>query len=328
MCYLILTSNIAAFASKVKPICEKNNDDNGIDSPGKDNYTLMLFALMKIKRNFIPHSIKPETGVSSPSVRQGVSFVRRLVVLAVIAMAIACSRQQESGKPAVPNPYEGWKYFTSENVRIFYPPGHPNEAQFPEVCSRYVDAIRQVTEKLGMEPYTDTLLVIYYSGWGSGREITGREYPFGTDSAIHLWLPSFPGPTLMQHLLPRWVPLEPRSAFLKHGLIALFDFSGQNYHLSTIRHYNQGKFIGLADLAADTTVNSNIERYQSAEAASFVAFCLAQAGEEGIRALYASQLPFEQSSRTLFGLEVDSLETLWLRFVRLNVPSDSIHDSL
>jgi hypothetical protein len=153
-----------------------------------------------------------------------------------------------------------------------------------------------------------------------GREMTGREYPFADSNAIHFWLPSFYGPTLVQYLIPRWQDVEPKFRFLKHGIIALFDYSGQNYHKSTLGYIEEGKFIPLRELAEDTTVNSNTERHQSAEAASFVDFIVYHYRIRGLNELYRSRESFEDAVQRIFQMPVDSLEHMWLDYVKLVVP--------
>ena len=249
-----------------------------------------------------------------------------LIVLVVVSGCI--DKKADIGNAVAENPYSGWNQYAYGNVRILYQPGHPLEAQIGEISRRYDVALDVIAGRLKMEPYVDTLLVVYYTGWGQGREMTGREYPFGTDTAIHFWLPSFLGPTLMQHLLPRWSTKEPRHQLMKHGLIALNDFSGQDYHRSTIKYIEDDRFIPLAALAVDTNINSDAERYQSAEAASFCAFILGQWGVSGLKKMYESQLPFALAVESNLGFTLDSLETLWVLSARVNVRPDSTKDSL
>ena len=125
-----------------------------------------------------------------------------------------------------------------------------------------------------------------------------------------------------------WSLQEPRHQFLKHGLISLNDFSGQDYHRSTIECIEEDRFIPLAALAIDTSINSDAERYQSAEAASFCAFILGEWGVSGLKQMYESQLPFDQAVDSNLGCTLDSLETLWLLSARVNVRPDSTKDSL
>jgi len=280
-----------------------------------------------------PNTVRESMGYHALPVRMNVQarFACRLLFLFVLAVLLGCSGTDKQGRPESNlkgTPYEGWQYFSQGKVSIMFPPGHPNESDFPNMCRNYQGAMNKIITELAMPPYTDTLLIIYYTGYGQGREKTGREYPFGNDTAVHLWLPSFPGPPLMQHLLTRWSGKSPRYRFVREGLIAMYDFSGQRYHESTIGYYNKGDFIPLAKLATDTAVNSNKERYQTAEAASFCAFVLGNWGAVRLKQLYEANLPFELEVKKDFGMPVDSLQSLWLLYIRQNVPRDSIIDSL
>lgn len=239
--------------------------------------------------------------------------------LGLVLIPFGCSQQTEKGKKPTDEKYKGWETFTYENVKIIYPRGHPLVDSFHGMAQGYITAMRRNCQFLGINVPQDTLVVYYYSGFGQGREMTGREYPFADSAAIHFWLPSFFGPTLMQYLLPRWQDVEPKYRFLKHGLIALFDYSGQNYHQSTLNYLKDDQFIPLKELAVDTTVNSDTERHQSAEAASFVDFLDYYFGMDGLNLLYRAREPFEQAVQGIFMMPVDSLERLWLDFVKERV---------
>jgi len=252
-----------------------------------------------------------------------------LVILGCAGVGFGCKGQSEppsKAGPTIDPRYINWKTFNYENVRIIYPPGHPQESTLTNMAEAYLYLIRKEREVLGAPPLTDTLKVYYYSGYGQGREFTGQEYPFADSNAIHFWLPSFYGPTLMQYLLPRWASDPPRHMFLKHGLISMFDLSGQNYHASTIGYKNSGEFIPLEKLATDTATDSNEERYQSAEAASFCAFVIGEFGPLALKELYQSPVSFDSSVLQTCLVPVDTLQMRWLAFVKMNVPKDSIRD--
>ena len=247
----------------------------------------------------------------------------------MMLLASGCQKKNDAVKDSAStadSSYANWKTFTYQNIKIIYPPTHPLESTLTGMAAGYTTAIRKVDELLGMPPLTDTLKVYYYTGFGQGREMTGRKYPYADSAAIHFWLPSFYGPTLMQYLLPRWAPDPPRHKFLKHGLISLFDFSGQNYHASTIGYKNAGKLIGLAELAVDTATNSDEERYQSGEAASLCASILSGYGPQKLRELYVSNMSFDSSVMQTLGVKLDILQAQWLVFLKQYVPKDSIHD--
>jgi len=240
-------------------------------------------------------------------------------VLALVISLCGCSHQAENGKKPVNDKYKDWKTYTYKNIKIIYPSGHPLVDSFHDMAQGYLTALRRDCQFLGIDVPQDTLVVYYYSGYGQGRKMTGREYPFADSTAIYFWVPNFYGPTLMQYLLPKWQNVEPKYPFLKHGLIALFDYSGQNYHQSTMNYFSEGKFIPLKELVVDTTVNSDTERHQSAEAASFIDFIVYYFGIQGLEMLYRSRAPFEKTVEGIFMIPVDSLQGLWLDFVRERV---------
>ncbi len=239
-----------------------------------------------------------------------------LLTLTVALSCLSCSKREENGRFPAGGKYRDWQTFSYRNVKIVYPPGYPSADKFPNVAANYVAGLTRDCRFFEIDVPDDTLVVYFYTGYGQGSEMTGREYPYADSTSIHFWLPSFPGTTLMQWLLPRWQNVEPEYPFLKHGLIALLDYSGQNYHTSTQRYIEQGEFIPLRELAVDTTINSDIERYQSAEAASFVDFVSYYFSIDGLTMLYQSRAPFETAIENIFMMPVDSLQGLWLDFVK------------
>jgi hypothetical protein len=245
-----------------------------------------------------------------------------LLLVTLVLSCLSCSEQSEPGEK-VQQPftckYKDWKTYTHQNIKIFYPAGHPLAYNLSDMAAGYVIALERNCRFLNMDGAKDTLVVFFLTGFGQGREMTGREYPFADSEAIHYWIPSFYGPTLMQYLLPKWHNVEPKYRFLKHGLIALFDYSGQDYHQFTLQYLEQGKFIPLNELAVDTTVNSNTERHQTAEAASFISFLTYYYGIQGLDLLYLAQAPFEMAIEGIFAMTVDSMEGLWLDFAKEQV---------
>ncbi len=197
------------------------------------------------------------------------------LLLLALGVLSACTTEEKQPGLLERCEYEGWVFYDYQNVRIFHPPGHPIYSEFESITAGHVRALRSITSLLGQPMPTDTLIIVFYSGYESGRQITGREYPFVSKDIIHFWYPSYYGTTLMQWYLPRWVEIETSHLFLKHGLISLFDHSGQDYHAATLRFVDDNRFLRLGTLAIDQTINSDTERYQSAEAASFCAFVIA-----------------------------------------------------
>lgn len=220
--------------------------------------------------------------------------------------------------PLSTDKFAGWTYYNHENIRIFYPPDHPHIDRFESIAAGYLTALAGITTALKTELPTDTITVLFYPDYQTGMRITGQDYQFVEGNLIHFWLPGYYGVTLTQWLLPRWQPGPVRQKFLRHGLITLFDHSGQDYHAATLRFIDEDRFLPLSKLAVDDAINSNRERYNSTEAASFCAFILAWYGPEVLQGMYRYQNDFETLVRGAFDLSVDSLELLWIEAIRNN----------
>ncbi len=247
------------------------------------------------------------------------------LLLVILLSGCSSSPPPEEPKPDIfsSEQFTGWKVYTFENVKILYQPGHPQESSFAQVAKGYLKALDQISAALDIPVPQDTIKVIYYTGYGQGREITGHSYPYAENGIIHFWLPSFFGPTFVRWILPYWVPEEPKYEFLKHGLISLFDYSGQDYDAMTLQYVADGRFVDLDSLAVDTTINSNTERLQSGEAASFVAFILENYGESELKKMYRSKVDFDWYVKNNFAMPVDSLQAHWLNYARSIVPDST-----
>lgn len=236
-----------------------------------------------------------------------------LIALSALA-ASSCGKEEPLERITSDARFRGWAFYDYETVRILRPPSHPVEKQIPEMAYIYARGIKEISRMLGMEPPTDTLIVVFYSGYGQGEEWTGKENSYYEDRVIHFWLPSFVGPTLVDFVVTYYQKDPPAFPFLKHGLRALFDYSGQDYHGITTGFPARNMFIPLGDLAVDANINSDTERHQTAEAASFVAFILANYGPGRLSSLWTSKLPFDKTVSDLFLKPVDALEQEWLAF--------------
>ncbi|MBU8934980.1 MAG: hypothetical protein KOO62_13420 [candidate division Zixibacteria bacterium] len=241
-----------------------------------------------------------------------VLIMKFAATLMIVVLLWGCSGEEQESSSKLKTPYDDWKTYSYQNIEIRYPVGHLQEGTFEDISRVYQTMIKRACGLLHINVPGDTLRIIYHTGFGQGRELTGHEYPYATGDTIFFWLPSFYGPTLMQYLIPRWHPEEPRHIFLKHGLIALLDFSGQNYHTSTARHIHTDRFIPLAELAVTINVNSDTERYESAMSASFVDYIIYTYGIKTFDSLYLSQRSFEDEVRNMLDLSLDSLQEQWL----------------
>jgi hypothetical protein len=106
---------------------------------------------------------------------------------------------------------------------------------------------------------------------------------------------------------------------MNHGLITLFDFAGKNHHETTLKLLRESTFIPLAKLVDDTLMNSTVERYQSSEAGSFVAFLLASHGPTAVQDIYDAPLPFAYAVQSNLKISVDSLQKEWIAFIEATI---------
>jgi hypothetical protein len=241
--------------------------------------------------------------------------------------ALAGTAAPASNRAAL-DKYAAWDTIAASGVKIIYPSGHPLAESFQTTAEGYPHAIRQICDFLEMTPPRETLVVYYYTGVFHGRAVTGKDWTFAQDSTIHFWLPGYLGPSLVDYVLGRWQAPPPRNKFLKEGLMTLFDFSGQNYFMFMENFIKSDSLIPLIRLAGDTAVDVYTERWQSAEAATFVDFIVYNWGAEGLKALWRSRDPFDKAIPVMFKMSIDEMQDMWLEFVRKTnagtLQSDSI----
>lgn len=256
--------------------------------------------------------------------RRGITALALISMLCIV-VASGCSEAPKGplGLLQTQSEYKDWKIYSHDRVNILYPEGHPQEPYFESICEGYQRSANRIAASLGMPPFEDTLYVVFYSGFGQGRELSGHHWPFVENGVIHFWRPSFVGTTLADFMAQRWSPTWPSRDIFHHGLRTLLDFSGQNYHQRTAVLIDSSMFVPLADLALSPRFVSDSERVYSAEAASFVAYLLAAHGAEKFKNLYEAPGPFDAIVFDNLGTSVDSLEGHWLDFVRKNLPSDT-----
>jgi hypothetical protein len=243
------------------------------------------------------------------------------VVLMTLLITTGCAKRGPDDWLLKDPAYKGWQVVSYKNVRIYFAPGHPQTARMEATAQKYEMAIRSMSQILKLPAPTDTLKVVYYTGLGQAREMTGQTFPFADSlGVLRFWLPFAPGVPAAQLYIRKWDPISPKHQFLWHGLVSLLDFQGEDYHATTIEYSHDTVWVPLARLAVDTTINSNNERYQSAEAASFCAYVLGNYGLDRLTGLYDSQLPFDQTVQEVLGISVDSAQVEWLMYAHLASP--------
>ena len=105
--------------------------------------------------------------------------------------------------------------------------------------------------------------------------------------------------------------------------MALLDYSKRNYHKVTQSFIKDTSFIPLVKLAEDTIINSHVERYRSAIAASFVDFLVYYYGMGALEKLYTADDSFDVAVERIFSITPDSLQVLWLNLVETAVDDES-----
>ncbi len=248
-----------------------------------------------------------------------------IVLMSFLAASCGKKEKQEAVKQpsAVKSPYADWQTYSYRNIRIVYPANHPREADLNDMTQSYLASIRRDCSVLNIPIPTDTLVVMYYTGPGQGYEMSKDSVPHASHDTIYFWLPGYYGVTLMQWLIPKWQPSPPAFPFLRHGLISLLDNSGQNYHIVTNTYVLNGNFIPLDSLAYDTDIDSDIERLQSGEAASFVDFLVYKYGITALDKMWLSPTTFDSTVTGLLGISTDSLQTAWLSLVKQQAKLDN-----
>ena len=190
-----------------------------------------------------------------------------------------------------------------------------HQEKFEDFAKIFSSLARQTCVFLKIEPI-DSIVIYFYTGVGHGMSVTQKDTPFSDGNVIHFWFPSFYGPPIVKHLLPRWNDVEPKHKFLKDGIIALLDGSSRSYHEYTLNFLDSGSYIPLRRLSVDTTVNVDEERYQSAEAASFVDYVVYAYGIEQLKDLYSSHGSFSAEVERVFMMPLPKLEERWILFVK------------
>lgn len=261
-----------------------------------------------------------------------------VLLVLTLAVGLGCGAKTETGGPqsdttandtsrapiAQVAPWEDpkfatWKRAEFENVVVYFPPEHIHAAQMPQGAKEYKGAMVKISGMLGMPVPTDTVRIFYFTGPGQGYAVTGRDFPYGDSLAVYYWPNYSRGVSLMQRLFYSYFGTWSGQRIMHHGLIALFDYAGTNYNQSTIEFLRDTFFIPIGRLAQDTVMNSDMERYQSAEAASLVAFLLGSRGAITLQALYHATIPFDQAVQQNLGISVDSLQKEWIAFLEKTV---------
>jgi len=213
-------------------------------------------------------------------------------------------------------PFKDWVRDRYGDVVFIHPPNHPQQEKFEEIA-RVFSALKKQTRAFFRLAPTDSTVIYFYTGVGQGMQITQQTTPFSDGFVIHFWFPSYYGPPMVKHLLPLWSKEDPTHKFLKDGLIALLDGTTNNYHQATLKFIDSGTYIPLRRLASDTAINVDMERYQSAEAASFVDYIVSSHGIDKLKELYESKGGFSAEVERIFMMPLGKLQERWIDFLQI-----------
>lgn len=261
-----------------------------------------------------------------------------LIFMSIAIFKVGCGQNGKDTEPPTAQklthiyqnqePFKDWIRERHQNIVLVHPSEHPHKDKYEDISRIFSSLSRQTCAFFKIEP-PDSIVIYFYTGIGHGYSVTQREAPFSDGHVIHFWFPSFYGPPVVKHLLPKWSKRETRHKFLKNGIIALLDGSGQNYHEVTLNRVDSGTHIPLRKLSEDTTINVDRERIQSAEAASLVDYLVYAYDIDKLKALYISEGTFPVEVEEIFNTPLIKLEEKWIAFVKTfaNLKSTNATDS-
>ncbi len=220
-----------------------------------------------------------------------------------------------------PQIFSDWKVTTYKNLRLLTPPNHPHSYDLNRLVSSFGEAMVNACRFLNINKPQDTITILFYTGPGQAREITGMNRSFALGDTLHHWPPNNLGLPIMKYLIPKWQDVEPRHKFLRNGLVTLLNNSGANFHKRTLDSYQNGGFWPLRQLAVDSALNGYSERRESAMAASFVDFAVYRYGVGKLADLYRSEDEFGVAVEKIFGVSTADLQTQWIGLLEEVVPT-------
>ena len=255
-----------------------------------------------------------------------------LILILILGLILSCGTKDENSsknnlktdtlkeeniatqKESTDTLYGNWIPYTYEDILILHPSEHVFADNLKDMVLGFIKFRKQVCDYFRVPIPEDTIYIYYYTGYGQMEEYTGIDYPSVDSNKIHFSMPYNLGASMTEYILYNWHPEKPQFNFVKQGIMALFDFSGQDYHEMTLNFIDEKRLVPLKELVADTTINMFREKYQSAESASFIAFILEHYHLEGLEKLYLSKDPFPKAVNKIFKTNVNVLQNRWLEF--------------
>lgn len=218
--------------------------------------------------------------------------------------------------PIDPATFDDWKVVRFENIKLLCPKDHAHAATVDGLARAIHRALNNACRFMSVNVPTDTIVVIYYTGPGHGKEITGMNYSLAIGDTLHYWPPNNLGVPVTKYVIPKWQNIQPRHDFLRQGLITLLDGSGKDYHKWTLTAFEENRFTPLSELAVDSTISADEGGQPVALSASFVDFVVYSYGIDGLSKLYRSHDDFDKAVEGSFGITTDSLQTQWITVLK------------
>lgn len=219
--------------------------------------------------------------------------------------------------------YDSWSTTQFENIKVVYPPNHLFADTMNDYAILYKTVLRRHAQFFRMPEPTDSIVMLYMTGFGQGKELTQSEFPIIRGDSVFYWPGNRFGVLAAKYMLYRWTNSEPKYKFLFNGIMRLLDASGRDYHSMTFAFIDSNKFISLENLITDDMIDYNWEAYQSAEAASFVDYFVYKYGIDNFKLMYESQSQFDSTTQTICQMNLKDLQHDWLKIVGQVVKQNS-----
>ena len=250
-------------------------------------------------------------------------FIIRILILLILLGLISCSSDNKTEQVAEKSTavvedttYNSWISVQYKNITLLYPPLHPLESGMSDFAQVFKTVLRRNAQFFQMDEPTDSLLILFYTGFGQGQELANSEFPTTRGDTIFYWPGNRGGVPAAMYMLNKWTTIkESKSQFLFHGIMRLLDATGRDYHTMSFHFIDSGKFIDLKDLVTDSRTDYKWEAYQSTEAASFVDYFVFKYGINNFKLLYESQLPFDSTTKVICNMDLKALQSDWLKIV-------------
>ncbi len=244
-------------------------------------------------------------------------YFRKILLLSIAALLIfaiifSCSQKKIEAPPQYPD----WVTYSYKHFVFHYPKDSYWGKKMDSFSSAYERFLTEDCNFLGMEIPADTIHFYIHNNPEEGQKLTGRTLPFHTANQIHWDRRSAWGLELARYLIDRMDIRMTDLKFLYDGLASLLDYSGYDYHHSTISLVEIKQLIPLDSLTNNESYARADSLHREWEAASIVGFVTFNFGINRFKMLWQSAVPFDESVKQLFNVDPKKFESGWLIFAR------------